>query len=437
MVFPQVQHRKEREGGKRSLPTYPHMLQALRNPPPSLRRPFNLHENHDAARDVVKLQESNHIYFNLKDHKKRYTSVTTYIGGYFSKFDGEPVIEKYYDAWQTIKRVRYVNSAPIGRNDPRQSLSEADFLAQNPGADIMDRKSKYYGKTKGEIAFEWLTKGKTASEAGTAHHANIEHFYNENGLHEETPQFALFLEAMSTHRSLRDLIPHEMERIIFSEKLKLAGSMDGLFRLPAGHPDGLPDRDSYVILDWKFIEKYDGPVPGKTAPDWARYGNSPATSKLLESHYTKYRVQLLIYAYILETEYDMPVVGLANVAFNTNGLVLEGVSRRQFNRATREWEYCDLDQWEYLPYQRDDALVRALVAERMAQLGSETEMDPDYMYSHLIPTCASLREWGLEAWDGVPLAELEAPAKRSRPADDDGDDANTEAPAAKKPKLDV
>lgn len=354
----------------------------------SLRQPFHLEKNVDRARDCVKLQESNHIYFNIKDHKKRYTSVTTFIAGFFEKFDGGAVLSKYYANWQ-----------------------------RNPT-------HKYYGKAPGEILLKWKEKGEEASERGTNHHANIEAFYNETGTHVETPEFALFLEAMSLNSALAPLIPHEMERIIYSEALQLAGSMDGLFRLPAGHSGGLPDRDSYVILDWKFIGKYDGPVPGKQPPSWAKYGLSPATRDIRACHYHKYRIQLLIYAYILETEYDMPVVGLANVAFNTEGVELVGITPRRRIPGTNDYEPVGMRKWEYLNYDRDDELVANLVAERKAQLGRGDTMDPYFMYGSLLPSSDSLREWGLDEWDGRPI---------KRPRSDEKEEGDERA--VKKPRV--
>lgn len=382
--------------------------------PPSLHQPFHLHRNAPHPRDCVQLQESNHIYFNLKDHAKRYTSVTTFIGGFFHEFEGNAVIQKYYEEWQ-ITIHKCVDGKMVHRNSAHYSMSDDEFLRTVEGASLVERKHKYYGMTPGEILFKWNEGGLEASEKGTAHHANIENFYNETGTHDPTtPEFQLFLEAMSTHSLLRPLVPYRMEWVIYSERLQLAGSMDGLFRLPAGHPDGLPNRDSYVILDWKFIKKYDGPLAHKAPPEWARFGKSPATCDLLECHYHKYRIQLLIYAYILETEYDMPVSGMANLAFNVAGVELAGVS----------WG-ANMNQWEYLPYQRDDDLVAALVSDRLAQIGGRDESDPQYMYAHLRPTCASLREWGLEEWDGVSLRELERletadddTLKRARPEDD-------------------
>ena len=84
-----------------------------------------------------------------------------------------------------------------------------------------------------------------------------------------------------------------VEIIIYSEELKLAGTLDILIRLK--------DSDEYIIIDWKTNKKIDTrSFNGKT-------GTHPITSNIEDCKYNVYGFQLSLYRYILEKYYGLKV----------------------------------------------------------------------------------------------------------------------------------
>lgn len=92
----------------------------------------------------------------------------------------------------------------------------------------------------------WSAKGKSASELGTALHADIEHYYERGVLPAvRTPQFEQFLDFCSQPQYGRDMV-FRVELSMFYAKLGLTGQADVLFKSP-NHPN------KYVLGDWKRL----------------------------------------------------------------------------------------------------------------------------------------------------------------------------------------
>ena len=89
----------------------------------------------------IEFHEEGHRYFIHGEGG--YTSITTLIGKLFEHFDANSIIDKMMN-----------------------------------GKKMLDPTYKYYGMGRADIIALWDANGKDASEKGTAMHENIEKYYN-------------------------------------------------------------------------------------------------------------------------------------------------------------------------------------------------------------------------------------------------------------------
>ena len=100
-----------------------------------------------------------------------------------------------------------------------------------------------------------------------------------------------------------DLIPYRTEWMVYHEELRLAGSIDMIYR----NPDG-----SLLIYDWKrskAIEKI---------PRFNKYAKTECINHLPDTNYWHYCLQLNVYRAILEEKYGEKVVGMYLVCLHPN-----------------------------------------------------------------------------------------------------------------------
>jgi len=214
---------------------------------------------------VISLDEATHIYTIRQD--KSYKSVTTLVKSLFKKFDSDLIIDKMMRS----------------KNWPN---------------------NKYFGKTKEEIKQGWTKNGLESSALGTRLHLNIEYFYNNvlDKTMEFTKEFEMFLEFYNNNRHL---IPYRTEWLIFDEDLKMAGSVDMLFK---EEKDG---QTYYHIYDWKR---------SKEIKKHNNYDNClvKGLDHLPDSNYWHYSLQLNIYKYILEKNYSIMITDMFLVQIHPN-----------------------------------------------------------------------------------------------------------------------
>ena len=163
-------------------------------------------------------------------------------------------------------------------------------------------KSKYFGMNANEIKSLWNKNGKEASEAGTKMHYNIECFYNDEDVEVdenclEIDYFMKFEDEIGSY-----LEPYRTEWMVWDKELRLAGSIDMVFR----NPDG-----TLLIYDWKRckeIKKFNKFQSAKTE----------CISHFPDSNFWHYSLQLNTYKYILEKNYGEKVVGMYLVCLHPN-----------------------------------------------------------------------------------------------------------------------
>jgi ATP-dependent exoDNAse (exonuclease V) beta subunit len=215
--------------------------------------PSFLAEKNAHIRDnSIKFDEGPHIYHI--DGDSSFMSVTTWNHSHFEKFNAGKIIDKMMN----------------GRNW---------------------KKSKYYGKTKEEIKEEWKQNGKRASEAGTKMHYDIECFYNEMKVQNPSIEYEYFLRF---HKQHSDLEPYRTEWMIYNKELKLAGSIDMVFK----NSDG-----TLSIYDWKRCKNIKKDNPWQSA-------KTECIEHLPDTNFWHYSLQLNTYKAMLESNYGVKVKDL-------------------------------------------------------------------------------------------------------------------------------
>lgn len=207
----------------------------------------------------IHFDEPTHVY-TVNGVYDGYISVTKFLHCFFPHFDAKAII--------------------------RKMRSKPDWV-----------NSKYYGKTDAQIMAEWNENGRIASEAGTAMHLAIEQFLNgaEHLIPDtvrSSPEWKYFMQFWADMG--HDLEPYRTEWEVWVEEIKLAGSIDGIFRRKS---DG-----KIVIYDWKRSKdiKTDNP-----------FGTGlPPLEHLPDTNYWHYTLQLNVYRWVLEKYYGLDVADL-------------------------------------------------------------------------------------------------------------------------------
>lgn len=180
--------------------------------------------------------------------------------------------------------------------------------------------SKYFGKTDEQIIAEWNQNGKIASEAGTKMHLAIEQFLNE-AEHlipaevKESPEWRYFQAFWHDHGG--DIEPYRLEWEVWVEEIKLAGSIDGVFRRKS---DG-----KFLIYDWKRSKDIRTDNPFGTG--------FPPVEHLPDTNYWHYTLQLNVYRWVLEKYYGLEIADMYLVILHPDN---KSYRRMRLNRLDDE-----------------------------------------------------------------------------------------------------
>lgn len=204
----------------------------------------------------ISFEEGPHIYTVCGD-RGGYTSVTTWNHSHFGHFDADAIIDKMLKS----KKM----------NDPSY---------------------KYYGKTKQQIKKMWDDKRISSSTAGTKMHNDIEYYYNNEPVENDSLEFSFFKNFL---RDNPDLKAYRTEWMIYHEEMKLSGSIDMIFE----NPDG-----TLKIYDWKRCEEI------KHEAEFNKFATTPCIDHLPDTNFWHYALQLNVYKYILESKYGKKITDL-------------------------------------------------------------------------------------------------------------------------------
>ena len=216
----------------------------------------NFHER-DAH---ITFDEGPHIY--TIDGSSDYISVTTWVHSFFRTFDADKVIDKM------------MNSRNWANN-------------------------KYYGKTKDEIKQEWEINRDDAAMKGTQLHFEIETFYNKLEEHDITPEMdSSAIEVTYFKNFYNDhihLAAYRTEWMIYDKELKIAGSIDMVFK----ELDG-----TLSIYDWKRSKEI------VQESRFNEYSIDSMINYIPDTNYWHYCLQLNVYKALLERNYGVQISNL-------------------------------------------------------------------------------------------------------------------------------
>lgn len=206
----------------------------------------------------IQFDESIHVY---SWKSLTFTSVTTWINGFFPEFDMSKVIDHMMQSSKWIK-------------------------------------NELYGKTKAEIEETWKKNNSVAVEEGTKLHRDIELFYNGLPQTNQTIEYKYFQNFVRDHHYLR---PFRTEWKIFIEEFKTAGTIDMVFEKPNGKLD---------IYDWKRCKQI------QLRNNFKKFATLQGLEHVADTNYMHYCLQLNIYKYILEKKYNYIVENMVLVCFH-------------------------------------------------------------------------------------------------------------------------
>jgi ATP-dependent exoDNAse (exonuclease V) beta subunit len=223
---------------------------------------MTLEEKNKHDRDkYISFVEEGHLYTIKGD--KTYTSTTTWVKTFFEEFNSDEIIKKM------MKSANWKNN-------------------------------KYYGKTTNDIKNEWSNLGKEASELGTKLHQDIENFYNNLEVKNDSLEFSYF---KNFHKDSSDLKPFRTEWYVWDEELKLCGSIDMIFQ---------NDKGDLLIYDWKRCKEI------KQTDNWGKKATEKIIDHIIDTNFWHYALQLNIYKAILEKNYGYKVPELFIVCLHPN-----------------------------------------------------------------------------------------------------------------------
>ena len=213
------------------------------------------------------MDREKNIIFYEKEHKycingeTDYTSVTTFIKTLFEEFDVEKVISFILKS----KKI----------NDPNY---------------------EYYNMNANQIKQVW----KQQTLLGTLLHKDIENYYGDIEVNNTSKEYQFFKNFVFHNKHLK---PFKSEWRIYSEKLKICGTIDMIYQLENGN---------YVLCDFKRsrgINLYD---------NYGKFCLHPKLSHIPDTNYYHYSIQLSLYKYILETCYDMKIESMFLLVLHPN-----------------------------------------------------------------------------------------------------------------------
>jgi hypothetical protein len=240
---------------------------------------------HRHPRDnLIEFDEPTHIY-TVNGSSKGVTSITTFLHAFFPHFDADAVIKNM------MKSKKWPES-------------------------------KWFGMSPQAIKEAWNANGREASEAGTAMHLGIEMVMNgaeaqvEDSI-KQTIEWKYFWNYWIKDQETWE--PWRTEWEVWDEELKLAGSVDMIYR---NRKDG-----TFAVYDWKRSKEI------KMENNF-QSGFGPV-SHFPDCNYWHYTLQLNLYRWLLEKHYGIVVSEMALVIMHPNN---SNYKRYKLNRLDEEIE---------------------------------------------------------------------------------------------------
>tara|TARA_B100001769_G_scaffold195119_1_gene155539 strand:- start:17194 stop:17961 length:768 start_codon:yes stop_codon:yes gene_type:complete len=168
----------------------------------------------------------------------------------------------------------------------------ADAIITNMMKSKKWSKSKYYGMTREEIKSQWDNNRDNAADAGTKMHYDIECYYNDVVVNNQSLEYQYFQKFVSDYP---ELVPYRTEWMIWDKELRFAGSIDMVYE----NPDG-----TLMIYDWKRSKSIN-----KSSP-YMKFSHTPCIEHIPDTNFWHYSLQLNTYKAILEKNYEKKVTDM-------------------------------------------------------------------------------------------------------------------------------
>lgn len=171
----------------------------------------------------------------------------------------------------------------------------------------IEKKATEENRTEEDVLIEYLMIRDEASEKGTFLHNQIENYLKANEFDSDSREFEMFLNFYDKEIKKRNITFFDAEKMIYSDKYNVAGTIDCLFKKN--------DTNEYIMLDWKRSKKL--VIDGRPRIFGFGYALSEL-SNLDNSSYYRYCLQQNIYKHIVETEFSMKISSMKLVVLHEN-----------------------------------------------------------------------------------------------------------------------
>lgn len=203
--------------------------------------------------DRINFKKDGHKYW-IDNSSENIISSTTFIKKFFKEFDSESVIKNIVNSFDYKETPEY----------------------------------KYYQMNPIDIKNSWELNGQKARDLGTLLHEDIEKYYNEIEVINDTDEFKYFLNFVNDNK---DIKIYRTEWFIFSELHRITGSIDAVFE---------NDDGTLSIYDWKRSKD----ISFKSFNN--QKGEHPLDN-VINTNYYHYSLQLNLYKTILERYYGKKI----------------------------------------------------------------------------------------------------------------------------------
>jgi len=225
---------------------------------------------------------------------------------------------------------------------------KADAIANIMKSDkyLSDPDYKYYQKSTEVIEAEW----EFSNKAGTQLHNEIENFLNKVAVSNNSKEYGFFQSFLKDHK---DYTPFRTEWIIFAETLRIAGSIDAVFKDPHG---------DYVIFDWK-----------RSVVTYSDFENAKyPLEHFKDNTFVKYSLQLNMYRHILETFYGIKIKSMFIIELHPDN---------------NSYKKIAVERWE-----KEMGDLFALRAEELKKKGYKDSALNQYVFSNNLITTSSSKK---------------------------------------------
>jgi Protein of unknown function (DUF559) len=171
----------------------------------------------------------------------------------------------------------------------------------------IERKATEEDRTEEDVLIEYLMIRDEAAEKGTFLHNQIENYLKDNEFNSDSKEFEMFINFYDKEIKKRNIAFFDAEKMIFSAKYNVAGTIDCLFKKN--------DANEYIMLDWKRSKKLI--IDGHPRIFGFGYALSEL-SNLDNSSYYRYCLQQNIYKHIVESVYSIKISSMKLVVLHEN-----------------------------------------------------------------------------------------------------------------------